>query len=102
MVSKPIRTLYVDHVFYIIDGHARAAAALRAGTQFVSAVLAASNDEPYVHGSSARQYVADAVDHSLISDWQTAVGFRYPEEIWKGRAGSHRPAESLLPGQAAR
>lgn len=100
--SKPIRTLYVDHVFYIIDGHARAAAALRAGTQFVSAVLAASNDEPYVDDSSARQYVADAVDHSLISDWQTAVGFRYPEEIWKGRAGSHRPAESLLPGQAAR
>jgi CMP/dCMP kinase len=86
--TQPIRTLYVDHVFYILDGHARAAAALRTATQFVSAVIVASNDETLAQGASARQHVSDAMDPSLISDWEAAVGFRYPDEIWKGRAGA--------------
>jgi cytidylate kinase len=90
---RPIRTLYVDHVFYIVDGHARAAAALRAGVQFASAVIVASNDQPYIAGKSARQHVAENVHHSLVSDWETAVGFRYPEEIWRGRTGSHSPEQ---------
>jgi CMP/dCMP kinase len=95
--SKPIRTLYVDHVFYIVDGHARAAAALRSGTQFVRAEIAASNDEAYLHDLTARQYVAESVHDSLISTWETAVGFRYPEEIWRGRAASSPRAESSRP-----
>ncbi|HEY7242878.1 MAG TPA: AAA family ATPase [Xanthobacteraceae bacterium] len=100
--ASSIRTLYVDHVFYIVDGHARAAAALRAGTQFVSAVIAASNDEPCTHGLSARAYVSEKVHHLLISDWEATVGFRYADEIWRGRAGSHAAAQSRVAGQAAR
>jgi len=100
--TRPIRTLYVDHVFYVVDGHARAAAALRTGTQLVSAVIAASNDQPYIHGLSARQHVSETVHHSLISDWEAAVGFRYPDEIWQGRARSYTRAESQVPDQAAR
>ncbi len=100
--GRPIRTLYVDHVFYVVDGHARAAAALRTGVQFVSAVIAASNDEPYSQSLSARAHVSANVHHSLISDWEAAVGFRYADEIWRGRARSHAGAESRQPGQAAR
>jgi CMP/dCMP kinase len=99
---QPIRTLYVDHVFYIVDGHARVAAALRTGSAFVSAVITASNDEPYMHGFGARQYVSDTFAPSLISEWESAVGFRYPDEIWKGRAGSLDLPEPLRPDQAAR
>lgn len=87
--ASPIRVVYVDHVFYILDGHAQVATALRTGTKFVVCALAASNDELCTGGITARQYVADAVHDALISEWERAVGFRYPEEIWKGRAGSH-------------
>lgn len=85
--SKPILTLYVDHVFYILDGHARTAAALRLGTKFVPSIVGASNSEPYIRGLSARQYVKDAVHDSLIYDWEDTVGFRYQDEIWRGRGG---------------
>ena len=77
----------MDHVFYIIDGHARAAAALRAGTQFVSAVLAASNDEPYVHGSSARQYVADAVIIRLSRIGRRRSAFAIQKRYGRGAPG---------------
>jgi cytidylate kinase len=84
--GSPLAVLYVDHVFYILHGHAQAAAAVRAGTRFVPGTIAASDDEPCIPGLSARQYVQDAVQDSLVFDWEDAVGFRYEEKIWKGRA----------------
>jgi CMP/dCMP kinase len=86
--EEKVVTLYVDHVFYIVDGHARVAAALRTGVAFVPAVIAAFNDQPYRGGLSARQYVRDAVHESLVHDWQDAIGFRFQDELWKGRAGA--------------
>jgi predicted cytidylate kinase len=85
-INQPIATLYVDHAFYIVDGHARAAAALKAGMQFVSCTIRASNNERYRGELSARQYVKNAVNDSLISEWEAAAGFRYEGEVWKGRA----------------
>jgi cytidylate kinase len=84
-LAKPIATLYIDHVFYIVDGHARAAAALRTGTKFVTCAISASNNEPYRGNVSAREYVKNAVSESLISAWEAAAGFRYDGEMWKGR-----------------
>jgi cytidylate kinase len=86
-LSSRINTLYVDHVFYVVEGHARAAAAIRTGTKFIPCIVAASNDETYMGELSARQYVRNAIHEALVSDWEAAVGFRYQEEIWKGRAG---------------
>jgi predicted cytidylate kinase len=84
-LEKPIATLYVDHVFYVVDGHARAAAALRTGTKFVTCKITASNDEAYTGDLTARQYVRKAIHPALISAWQETVGFRYEGEMWKGR-----------------
>jgi predicted cytidylate kinase len=89
-LEKPIATLYVDHVFYVVDGHARAAAALRTGTKFVTCKIKASNDEAYTGDWTARQYVRKAIHPALISAWQETVGFRYEGEMWKGRAASDR------------
>jgi ParB-like chromosome segregation protein Spo0J len=86
-------TLYVDHVFYIVDGHTRAAAAVRQGMRFVACSVAAANDEPYIRGLTARQYIRNAVHDALVHDWETAVGFQYQEEMWKGRAGGTRRSE---------
>jgi predicted cytidylate kinase len=83
--ARPLITLYVDHVFYIVDGHTRAAAGVRQGTRFVACGIAASNDEPYIGASTAREYVRNAVHDSLVHDWEAAVGFQYQEEMWKGR-----------------
>ena len=84
--AQPLVTLYVDHVFYIVDGHARAAAGVRQGTRFVACSIAASNDEPYIGGLTTRQYIRNAVHELLVRDWEAAVGFQYQEEMWKGRA----------------
>jgi cytidylate kinase len=91
--SRPLVTLYVDHVFYIVDDHARAAAAVRQGLKFVECSIAASNDEPFIGPLTARQYVRNAVHDSLVLDWETAVGFQYQEEMWKGRAAARRQSE---------
>jgi cytidylate kinase len=91
-LRKPIQTLYVDHAFYIVDGHARVAAALRTGTSFVPAAIAASNDQPYRRGLTGRQYVRNTVHATLVSDWEDAVGFRFQDEIWKGRGEAENRA----------
>jgi CMP/dCMP kinase len=91
--TSPLLMLYVDHVFYIVDGHARAAAAVRQGMKFVSCSIAAANDETYIRGLTAREYIRDAVHDSLIHGWEAAVGFRYQEEMWKGRAQGTRASE---------
>jgi cytidylate kinase len=89
-MTASLVTLYVDHVFYVVEGHARAAAAVRRGTRFVACSIAASNDEAYIRGLTARQHIRSCVDDALVHDWEAAVGFQYQEEMWKGRAGDTR------------
>jgi cytidylate kinase len=82
--GTPLRTLYVNHVFHVLDGHARCAAAARSGAKFVACTIAASGSEPY-RGVSAREYVREAVREVVIREWQEAAGFRYDDEVWRGR-----------------
>lgn len=77
----PISVLYVDHVFYIADGHARAVAAVRSGVALLPAVLVAADGEQYRPGVTAEGYVKDAVSNSLIYDWENAVGVKYKYPI---------------------
>jgi len=84
--GDPVRTLYVDHVFYVSEGHARVAAALRGSAPFVAATVAAANDQPYTAGLTARQHIRETVDASLISEWEQAVGFRFQDDLWQGRS----------------
>ena len=84
--AQPITVLYVGHVFYLADGHQRTIAAFNSGAKFVPATIAASNNEPYRSGLAANQYVEQAVSDSLVHAWEQAVGFRYRDEVWKGRA----------------
>jgi CMP/dCMP kinase len=81
-----VSALYVDHVFYILDGHARVAAAIRNKLTFVPVRIVASDDQPYVKELSARQYIQDAVNDSRVNDWEDAVGFKFRDRIWQPRS----------------
>jgi len=81
--EQAIAALYVNHTFYIVDGHNRAAAAIKTALDEVPIQLLASGDEPSVGGMSARQYVHDSVSDSRIYDWEDAVGFKYEHPIWR-------------------
>lgn len=80
-----ISVLYVDHVFYILDGHARVGAAIRDKLSFIPAVITAHDDQPCRNGMTARQYVAESATASRIDDWEAALGFHFQDPIWKGR-----------------
>lgn len=84
--NNEILGVYVDHVFYVVDGHARAAAAIRNKLTFVPVRIVASGDEIYTAKITARCYVQDAVSDSRIYDWEDAVGFRFQDKIWKSGA----------------
>jgi cytidylate kinase len=84
-LANPVLALYVNHVFYILDGHVRTMAATKNRIQFVPTKIVASNNETYLQGLSALQYVKDAITDTMIYDWEDAAGFRYENEIWKGR-----------------
>lgn len=79
----PIFCVFVNHVFYVVDGHARFAAGARQGVDLLPVVVAAYGDEPYLRGLSARTYVSDAIRDSLVYDWEDALGIKYPDETWK-------------------
>jgi cytidylate kinase len=64
--AAPIEVLYVDHAFFIAGGHLRAAAAVRNGLNLVPCRIAASEDEPFVLGGSARDHVRAAIAKSRI------------------------------------
>jgi len=81
--SAPIEVLYVDHAFFIAEGHLRAAAAVRNGLDLVPCLIAASEDEPFDRGASAREHVRAAIAKSLIDQWEVTVGFRYEHGIGK-------------------
>ena len=72
----PISILYVNHLFYLVDGHNRGAAAVKAGLPLVRAYLAAADGEEYLKGLSAEEYVRDAVTDTMLYDWQDAVGIK--------------------------
>jgi cytidylate kinase len=81
--SQPIQVLYVNHAFFVVDGHARAGASIRLGLEFVPLTLTACEDEPYLPDSTARSFVEHAVTEGMISDWEDAMNFRYPHPIWR-------------------
>jgi CMP/dCMP kinase len=97
--ARPIAVLYVGHMFYVVDGHLRTMAAFKSSTRFVPAIIAASNNEPYLSGLTAHQYVKDAVSDALVYAWEEAIGFRYRDEVWKGRAAISHAATLPLPGR---
>jgi predicted cytidylate kinase len=81
--THPVEVLYVNHAFFIVDGHRRAEASLRAGLEFVPAALRACEDEICVDGVTARRFVEDSVTPDMIRAWEAANNFQYPHPIWK-------------------
>lgn len=81
--AAPIKVLYVDHTFFIAEGHLRAAAAVRNGLDLVPCLIAACGDEPYDRSPSARAHVRAAHARSLTGRWEIAAGFGYEHEIRK-------------------
>jgi cytidylate kinase len=81
--SQTIQVLYVNHTFFVADGHARARASIRLGLEYVPLTLKACEDEPYLPGLTARRFVENAVTESMISDWEDALNFHYPHPIWR-------------------
>jgi CMP/dCMP kinase len=81
--ARPIEVLYVGHTFFILHGHARAAAAIRARLAYVPLRLTACEDEAYLAEMTARRFVERTVAHAVISEWERAASFRYPYPIWK-------------------
>jgi predicted cytidylate kinase len=81
--NRPIAAVYVNHAFYIVEGHNRAGAAVQLGLQFVPLTLVASDDEPYGPHASARGFVENAVTEGAIRAWEDGLDFRYPHPIWR-------------------
>jgi cytidylate kinase len=79
----PIQAVSVDHIFYLVDGHARFAAAVRTGVPFMPVAVVGYNDEAFRDDMSARQYVSNAVRDSLVYQWEEELGFRYPIKLWR-------------------
>ncbi|MDB5690977.1 MAG: cytidylate kinase [Alphaproteobacteria bacterium] len=82
-VINPISALYVNHRFYILDGHARVAASIRNELTFVPVSVKACDNESYMNGVTALQYVSDSVNDSRVYDWEAALEFRFRDPIWK-------------------
>lgn len=81
--NQPIQSIYLDHTFFIVDGHNRAAAAIKRGIECVPLILVACEDEDYIPGLTARHYVETSVSEARLYDWEEAVGFRYKYPLWK-------------------
>ena len=94
--DHPLDALYVDHTFFVADGHARFAAAVRLNLEYVPLRLLACEGEPYRAGLTARRFVEQAVNETMVRDWESAMGFRYPHPIWRIQpTGLQVPAKSL-------
>jgi len=81
--DRPIAALYVNHAFFIVEGHNRAGAAVQLGLQLVPLTLVAADEEPYGAGASARSLVESAVTEGAIRAWEDVLDFRYPHPIWR-------------------
>jgi CMP/dCMP kinase len=71
---EPISIGYADSRFFVVDGHRRLSAALRAGFRMVAGTLVAQDNDPVVGGLSAREFFASTVTMSKVYDWQEAHG----------------------------
>ncbi|GIF71472.1 AAA family ATPase [Asanoa siamensis] len=71
---EPISIGYADSRFFVVDGHRRLSAALRAGLRLVPGTLLAQDNDLVVGGLSAREFFASAVTMSKVYDWQEAHG----------------------------
>lgn len=81
--NRPIGALYVDHAFFIVEGHRRAGAAIQLGLQFIPLTLIACDEEPYGSGLSARRFVENTVTEGAIRAWEDVLNFRYLHPIWR-------------------
>lgn len=81
--ALPIEVLYVDHAFFIADGHLRVAASVRTGLDLVPCLIAAAEDEKFERGPNARELVRAAAAKSLTRPWEIAAGFATKQEIGK-------------------
>jgi cytidylate kinase len=71
---EPISIGYADSCFFVVDGHRRLSAALRAGFRLVPGTLLAQDNDPVVGGLSAREFFASTVTVTKVYDWQEAHG----------------------------
>ncbi|HTF13023.1 MAG TPA: AAA family ATPase [Asanoa sp.] len=71
---EPISIGYADSRFFVVDGHRRLSAALRAGSRMVPGTLLAQDNDPVVGGLTAREFFASTVTMSKVYDWQEAHG----------------------------
>ncbi|SNT65946.1 cytidylate kinase, putative [Asanoa hainanensis] len=71
---SPISIGYADSRFFVVDGHRRLSAALRAGFRLVPGTLLAQDNDPVVGGLTAREFFASTVTMSKVYDWQEAHG----------------------------
>ena len=71
---EPISIGYADSRFFVVDGHRRLSAALRAGSRLVPGTLLAQDNDPVVGGLTAREFFASTVTMSKVYDWQEAHG----------------------------
>ncbi|MGC4893509.1 AAA family ATPase [Micromonospora sp. DT31] len=75
---EPLSIGYTGEYFFVVDGHRRLSAAVRAGLPMVAGRLVAEVDEPVVGGVSAVDFFAAQVRPGLIHDWEDANGIALP------------------------
>ena len=75
---EPLSIGYTGEYFFVVDGHRRLSAAVRAGLPMVSARLVAEVDEPVVGGMSAVDFFTTQTRPGLIHDWEDAHGIALP------------------------
>jgi len=69
---EPISIGAADQRFFVVDGHRRLSAALRAGFRLIPGTLVAQDDDEVVGGLSARDFFLSTVTKSKVYDWQEA------------------------------
>ncbi len=76
--TQPVSVMEVEHRFFVLDGHLRTSACLRADVDVVPCVLAAAGDRASYLGVPAKRFVSAEVRRSEIHDWEDCHGFRFP------------------------
>lgn len=74
----PISVGYSNGYFFVIDGHRRLSAAIRAGQRIVKAYLCAEFEEQVIGGLSATEYFESSVHLSMVYDWEAAHNVTLP------------------------
>lgn len=87
-LDDPVEIIYLDHRFYIANGHHRVSGALLSGKTWVACKIIAVNDQPYLLGLSARAFVRDAATMSTVYDWEAIHRTKVPFPNTTGDAKS--------------